>query len=313
MQGGQMRHVHRFHALGAAAAIALLAGCGGGISAPESTQQFASAGHSQISFAATSSKLLYIARYSYGDVQIYDSRTLTHLGAISGFTNPRGVAVDSQRNVYVVDQGSNTVKVLHRGAATPFETLTDPDGLIIQVAVGKDGTAYVSNEYNLSLGNGNVVEYPPGKTQPSRRIDDRHFSVVEDVGLDSHNDLYITFFDEHSVGHVNEYPPGSIHGKRLPAALNGAGGIDFDSADDLVIVDTNRKAVKVFAQGSSSPKYKFAQGQIDPWDVALARHSTRAFVTDPYTGNTYEYALPSGKQLHVIPNPANTTGVAVEQ
>src|SRR5580700_4800755 len=99
MQGGQMRHVHRFHALGAAAAIALLAGCGGGISAPESTQQFASAGHSQISFAATSSKLLYIARYSYGDVQIYDSRTLTHLGAISGFTNPRGVAVDSQRNV----------------------------------------------------------------------------------------------------------------------------------------------------------------------------------------------------------------------
>jgi hypothetical protein len=115
------------------------------------------------------------------------------------------------------------------------------------------------------------------------------------------------------VGHVNEYAPGSIHGKRLPTLLNGAGGIDFDSADDLVIVDTNGKAVKVFAQGSSSPKYKFAQKQIDPWDVALARHSTRAFVTDPFTGNTYEYALPSGKRLHVIPNPSGTTGVAVEQ
>jgi hypothetical protein len=184
-----VRRVTRFRALGAAAAIALLAGCGGGISAPEPTQQLASAGHSQISLAATNSKLLYIARYSYGDVQIYDSRTLTLIGTISGFTNPRGVAIDSQRNVYVVDQGSNAVNVFHRGATTPFETLDDPDGLIIQVAVGKDGTAYVSNEYSLSLGNGNVVEYPPGNTQPSRRIDDPHFSVVEDVGLDSHNNL----------------------------------------------------------------------------------------------------------------------------
>jgi hypothetical protein len=162
-------------------------------------------------------------------------------------------------------------------------------------------------------GRGNVLEYPPGSTRPTRRIDDRDFSVVEDVGLDSHNNLYVTFFDLHSVGHVNEYPPGSARGKTLPATLNGAGGIEFDAADDLVVADTDGKAVKVFAQGSSSPKYEFAQKQIDPWDVALARRATRAFVTDPFTGNTYEYALPSGKQRNVIPNPPNTSGVAVEQ
>jgi hypothetical protein len=95
--------------------------------------------------------------------------------------------------------------------------------------------------------------------------------------------------------------------------LNGAGGIEFDTTDDLVIADPEGKAVKVFAQGASSPKFEFARSQIDPWDVALARRSSRAFVTDPFTGNTYEYALPGGKQLHVIRNPSSTSGVAVEK
>lgn len=309
-----MPHDSRFHLLGAAAAFALLAGCGGATSVPEAaTQLIPRSGQNRISLDTTNSKLLYIARYSSGDVRIYNSRTLALVGSLSGITNPQGVALDSRRNVYVVDQGLNVVKVFHRGAGTPFETLTDPDGSALQVAVGNDGTVYLSNEYN-HFGNGNVAEYPPGKTLPNTQIDDPHFSVVEDVGLDSHDNLYVTFFDEHSVGRVNEYPPGANNGKRLPIALNGAGGIEFDSSDDLVLADPNGKAVKVFAQGSSKPKYEFAHNQFDPWDVALARHSTRAFVTDPFTGNTYEYALPSGKRLHVISNPRYfTTGVAVER
>lgn len=283
------------------------------MSVPQAANRPATAGHGWVSLVATGAKLLYIARYSLGDVQIYDSRTLRLIGALAGFANPQGVAVDRRRNVYVVDQGSNAVFVFRRGSTMPFETLTDPDGFALQMAVGSDGAVYLSNEYDNHLGNGNIVEYRPGETRPTRRIDDRDFSVVEDVGLDSHNNLYVTFFDRHSVGHVNEYPPGSTRGKRLPVTLNGAGGIEFDAADDLVAADPNGKAVKVFAQGSKSPKYEFAQTQIDPWDVALARRATRAFVTDPFTGNTYEYALPSGKRLNVISNPSNTSGVAVEQ
>jgi hypothetical protein len=294
--------------------MALLAGCGGATTVPEAaTQPVARNEQSRISLDTMNSKLLYIARHSFGDVRIYNSQTLALVGTLSGITDPAGVALDSRRNVYVVDQGLNDVKVFHRGSGTPFETLTDPDGFALQVAVGNDGTAYVTNEYSTHLGNGNVVEYAPGQTKPSRRIDDPHFSVVEDVGLDSHNNLYVTFFDFHSVGHVNEYPPGSTHGKTLPMTLHGAGGIELDSSNDLVLVDPNGGAVKVFAQGSSVPKYEFAP-QLSPWDVALASHSTRAFVTDQFTGNTYEYALPSGKRLHVIPNPPYfTMGVAVEQ
>lgn len=308
-----MRHYRLFHLLGATATMALLAGCGGATTVPEvATQPAAHSGQSRISHDATNSKLLYIAIYS--EVQIYDSGTLALVGTLSRI-NPLGVALDSRRNVYVVDQGSNVINVFHRGARAPFETLTDPAGVALQVAVGDDGTVYVTNGYTHG-GNGNVVEYSPGKTRPNRRIDDPHFSVVGDVGLDSHNNLYVTFRDFNYVGRVNEYSPGATHGKTLPMTLQDARGIEFDSADDLVLVaplEAAGAAVGVFAQGSSGPKYGFGH-QIDPWDVALARHSTRAFVTDQFTGNTYEYALPSGKRLHIIPNPPYfTAGVAVEQ
>jgi hypothetical protein len=263
---------------------------------------------------ATRAKLLYIARYSFGDVQIYDSRSLGLVGDLTGFTNPRSVAVDDQRNVYVVDQGSNHVFAFHVGATTPFETLTDPDGIAFQVAVGHDGKVYLSNEYSFSLGNGNVAEYASGSTNPTREITNRQFSVVEDVGLDSKNNLYVTYDDQHVIGRINEYAPGSTHGKMLPLSLKATGGIEFDAADDLVVCDPVVPAVKVFAQGSRSPKYEFATGQIDPFDVALTSHAARAFVSDPFSGNTYEYSLPSGSLLHAITNPSySISGIAVER
>jgi hypothetical protein len=269
--------------------------------------------HAWISPAAAHARLLYIARYSYGDVKIYDSRTLAFVGDLTGFAYPQGVAVDNDRNVYVVDQGPNAVFVFHRGATTPSETLSDPDGIALQVVVGIDGTVYLSNEYSLTLGNGNVVEYAHRSTSPTLEIKNRQFSVVEDVGLDSKNNLYVTYDDKHLIGRINEYPPGSTKGKMLPVTLSATGGIEFDAADDLVVSDPTAPAVKVFAQGSYALKYEFATRQIDPDDLTLASHATRAFVADPFSGNTYEYALPSGTRLHTIVNPSSTSGVAVER
>lgn len=299
---------------GALLVVALTAGCSSDRAVPIAVNDIPatlrSAGTSVMLSART--KLLYIARYSYGDVQIYDSATLAQVGDITGFTNPQGVAIDSRRNLYVVNQGKNDVLAFHRNVKTPFETLSDPDGIPFQVVAGSDGTVYVTNEYNLSLGNGNVVEYAHGSTSPTGEITNPNFNVVEDVGLDSKNNLYVTYDNPHVVGKVNEYAPGNRHGKTLPFSLGGSGGIAFDSVDDIVVCDTTAPAVKVFAQGASTPKYEFGTTQIDPWDVALTAQAARAFVTDPFSGNTYEYALPSGKRLHTIANPSSTSGVAVE-
>jgi hypothetical protein len=299
---------------GAMFAVVLAAGCSSDHATPSSVGNISAmlGGPRSPVTPATRTKLLYIARYSY-DVQVYDSATLALLGDITGFTNPQGIAIDSRRNLYVVDQGKGDVLVFHRNAKTPFETLSDPDGIPFQVVVRSDGTVYVSNEYNFSLGNGNVAEYAPGSTSPTGEITDPNFNLVEDVGLDSKNNLYVTYDNPHVVGKVNEYSPGSTRGKTLPFSLGGAGGIAFDRADDIVVCDTTAPAVKVFAQGASTPKYEFGTKETDPWDVALAARATRAFVTNPFSGNTYEYALPNGRKLHTITNPSGTSGVAVEQ
>lgn len=306
-----------------AAAIVLLVGCAGASRlAPTPTSAARLPGGAALPIAgglswtapsATRSKLLYLARYSYGDVRIYDSQTLALVGDLTGFTNPRGLAVDTKGNVYVTDQAPNKIFAFHRGATAPYRTLTDLDGIVNEVVVGKDGTLYVSNEYDLQLGNGNVIEYAPTGTKPIRKITDPQFSVVEDVGLDSKNNLYVTYDNQQVVGKINEYPPGSTVGKTLPISLKSTGGIEFDAADDLVVANPSPPVVKVFAQGSHTPKYEFAQNQVDPFDVALAQHGTRAFITDPFTGTTYEYALPSARLRHTISNPSSTDGVAVEQ
>jgi hypothetical protein len=319
-----MESVLRFQrALRWATAFLLLAGCTGppSASAPKAVTGISSAfvlptaarRPAWISRAASRAKLLYLARYSYGDVKIYDSRTLALVGDLTGFINPQGVALDKQSNLYVVDQGPNEVFVFHRGATTAFRTLTDPDGIALEVVVAHDGTVYLSNEYSPSLGNGNVVVYAPGRNTPTRKITNRDFSVVQDVGLDSSDNLYVTFDDKHLVGRVNEYLAGSFKGARLPIALSAVGGIEFDTANDLIVSDPTAPAVKVFARGSFSLKYEFGTGQIDPDDVAMTYRAARAFVVDPFSGNTYEYALPSGKRLHTIPNPSSTSGVAVER
>jgi hypothetical protein len=257
--------------------------------------------------------VVYVANYFNDNVQIYTLPGLGNIGSIQGIVNPQGLAVDSAGDLYAVDQNANDVLVFHKGKKTPFRTLSDRTGIAFQVAVGRDGTVYLTNEFNNNLGNGNVNEYAPGHNMPTNTLHDRRFNTVEGVGLDSKNNLYVTFDDNHVMGRVEEFSPGSDVGKVLLPILKAAGGITFDSADDLVVCDQTAPAVKIFAQGSGNPKAEFAQGQIDPFNLALTKSEQQLFVTDPHSGNTYEYAFPAGTLLQTIPNSPGASGVAVGQ
>lgn len=292
-------------------AIAISLGASGCASA-----QQAGLGRPQLSSlegGARRTAVVYVANYFNDNVQIYALPGLGNIGSIQGIANPQGLAVDGAGDLYVVDQNANDVLVFRKGEKAPFRTLADANGIAFQVAVGRDGTVYLTNEFNTHLGNGNVNEYPPGSTHPSKTLHDRRFNTVEGVGLDSKNNLYVTFDDNHVVGRIEEFSPGSSAGKLLLPTLKAAGGITFDAADDLVVCDQTAPAVKIFAQGSGNPLGEFAQGQIDPFNLALTKSEKQIFVTDPHSGNTYEYAFPSGTLLQTIPNSPGASGVAVGQ
>ncbi|RZK55065.1 MAG: hypothetical protein EOO59_10870, partial [Hymenobacter sp.] len=86
------------------------------------------------------------------------------LGTAARFSYPSGVAVDAQGNVYVADNGNNTVRKLapggavttlagqpgHRGAADgrgPAASFRVPGSL----AAGADGTVYVADYFNATI------------------------------------------------------------------------------------------------------------------------------------------------------------------
>lgn len=123
-----MVRYERFQCIVGATAIGLVVGCGGAMSAPQAANRPATGSHSWISRGATGAKLLYVARYSLGNVQIYDSRTLRLVGTLAGFANPQGVAVDGRRNVYVVEQGSNENPRYENAADLPGLVNTRRDG-----------------------------------------------------------------------------------------------------------------------------------------------------------------------------------------
>jgi hypothetical protein len=298
----------RFRGLSAIVIATTLAGCA---SAPQVGLEQPPL-HERESVARRTA-VVYVANYFNDNVQIYSLPGLGNIGSIQGITNPQGLAVDRAGNLYVVDQNANDVLIFHKGATAPFRTLSDRNGIAFQVAVGRDGTVYLTNEFNNNLGNGNVNEYAPGSKTPTKTLHDHRFNTVEGVGLDSRNNLYVTFDDNHVVGRIEEFSPGSKVGKILLPRLKAAGGITFDSSDDLVVCDQTAPAVKIFAQGSGNPLGEFAQGQIDPFNLALTKSEHEIFVTDPHSGNTYEYAYPSGTLMQTIPNSPGASGVAVGQ
>ncbi len=77
--------------------------------------------------------------------------------ALAQLNNPRSVAVDSLRNIYVADSGNNAVRMITPGGviSTVFGQLNDPS----YVAVGPDGSVYVAD-----AGNNRVLRLSPGGT-----------------------------------------------------------------------------------------------------------------------------------------------------
>ncbi len=85
---------------------------------------------------------------------------------ITGLTEPAGLAVDPNGNLYVVELVSNDVKVFKPGQLTPFETLLPGPGSpeFQTVAVDARGTVYVGTS---STTMGSIVVFAKGATTPS--------------------------------------------------------------------------------------------------------------------------------------------------
>lgn len=109
-------------------------------------------------------RLLFISDDSTNDVDIFTMPALMLVGTITGFSEPQGLCSDARGNIWVTDEGSQTIDLLTRGGHI-INVLTDPDGYPVGCAVDPaTGNLAVTNIYNFYLsGPGETLVYPAGE------------------------------------------------------------------------------------------------------------------------------------------------------
>jgi hypothetical protein len=225
--------------------------------------------------AKRGSHIMYVASApaSSGFVNLYSTQGQTQapIGMIAdGISQPWGIDTDAHGNLYVANNGNNTVTKYAPGSTSPSATYTQGIGTPYDVKTGRDGTLYVANATGAPSGAGSVTEYAPGSTTPKLTITNPGLYAFA-VGIDKKNNLYVCWYDLSATAeYIYEYAPGSSSGTPLnldlPAPSFPAFSIAFDHAGNLVTwyesYDHSVKYLATFPPGATEPSRKEQGGSL---------------------------------------------------
>jgi uncharacterized protein (DUF2345 family) len=317
------------------AAVAMLTACGGSLTAPNAAPPVQSGATSSARNDAgggcplkrciivTSQSgyehkplaaILFFARNANGNVK--------PAGEISGpkttLSFPRGVAMDSQGNIYVSLE-SNTIAVYAAGSegnVAPIRTiagaetkLNSPGGL----AVDSNDELYVANCPNQGRSRINVyARNANGDAAPIRAIggSNTHLYCPWGVALDSQSNLYVANDDPNS-GWITVYASGA-NGNVKPqrkirgpaTTLEGPTGIAVDAAGYIYVAQN--EAVAIFspdAHGDEAPISHFSSTLIYGFGIALDGHDNMYVTSVGYDDPPYIAVFAAGtagNQGHVL-------------
>lgn len=215
---------------------------------------------------------VYVADPAAGDVEIYDNvengnRFLGTVGA-GLLRNPEDVDVDGRFNVYVTDDGRNTISMFNDfGSGLTLQREWGGTGQALgqmmnprQVVVDKAGVAYVTE-----LDNQRVQWFKPGGNNTQIPVaafgtaNPPTFSNPEGIAFDSAGRFFVSN-DSSSDAAIRVYTlPGTLAGQVGVGAGTGGGQFEnpkdllVDPAGRLVVVDSGNSRLQVFGsvdQGS---------------------------------------------------------------
>lgn len=272
--------------------------------------------------------LVYVASTGSSNfVNIYPAAVQSPqpVGTITnGISNPQGLAVDTAGNLYVANNGNNTVTVYPPGQINPSATYTNGIASPLGLTVGADGTLYVANRAGGSNGFGSVSVYPPGNMNPSEILTLSGWDAFG-VVVDSANNLYVLWFDPSTVNiSVYKYAPGSQVGTNLgldvvPKRVAPASQLAFDGAGNLVLSFQSSQGqlysfVEAFPPGSKEPSLVINLGSLG--NVALGFAFSHDFnflyITLANANVWMQLTYPKNSQAQVLPrNVVNIQGTGL--
>ena len=219
------------------AAAAFLAACGGPFDSAQDDNQRAQdaralaiphfaqrpihpdRGRSSMSPNATVSKaLLYIGDDSTNDVYVYDYRSGTPVGTLTGFDGPYGECVDAKGDIYVANfDAGNAVEYAHAGTA-PVQTFS-PGGTPIGCSVDSKGDVAVTG-----FDPGQVTVYARGNPKKGTTYTESSSTYFWTMGYDDKGDLV----GGGETSSVTQYIFGLLAGEKKMTLLSTSGiTIDF--------------------------------------------------------------------------------------
>jgi hypothetical protein len=275
-----------------------LAACAGGSSTAPGT--FAPTGSGvpfapRIEASACGRSLVYVTSYN-NSVYIYDQTHNAKMpcGQITGVTNPQGLFVDKQGNLWVAISGDcksqfSSVLEFAPGNSTPVKTLQDSAGAASDVVVDNaSGTVYVTNFFNYTRGcasgnNGVVEVYAGGSTTPTGTLSDPNMNYAVDDAVDNQGNLYVTYIEANGPsgsGRIDEWFGGAGSPTDLGITLQAPGGIQTTASGALLVCD-QAVACGDFAPGSKTMTKLFAKKHTGAFGVALDEREKHAWVENP--------------------------------
>lgn len=200
------------------------------------------------------------------------------------FSRPIGVAVDAEKNVYVMDAGNSRVQKFDQNGKflLMWGSKGDGDGQF-NIRMPDEGSVAVDAEENVYVGdadNYRVEKFDRnGKFLTewgTQGTGDSQFTEIADIAIDNQNDVYVSDFQNDTVQKFNSNggfllrwgSPGFMEGQ-----FNGAGSIVFDSQGNVIVAEVETGRLQKFDnKGRFLSKYYLppvAGKTIVPYAIAL--------------------------------------------
>ncbi len=247
------------------------------------------AGPGWISPAAKSdSAFVYVA--DGDEVLIYpeQGKNPPPIGMISdGVSGAYGLYVDRHGNLYVANDGNNSVTEYAQGSLSPSATYSGNLSRPLYPLVDRKGNLWVGN-----ANNGTVVEFLHGHTTPHKILQTLG-TEADGMDFDSSGNLYVAYRNYYYYnGSIEEFAPGSIVGRDLGMQLNQPQGVIVSTTGTILAVETGgTNRIDVFAAGSNTPALEVGVSGT-PTQIAITEPEHKLLVSTLEKGTVYEIRFP---------------------
>jgi hypothetical protein len=220
-------------------------------SLPSARRVATTARHGWLSPGATTSQpLIYVANDDEIDIYPQRQRNPPLAGVIiDGIDSASGLYVDANQDLYVANEGGNTVTVYPPRSLRPSMTYTQQLVAPSFVVTDNAGNVAVS-----SFQSARVVVFAPGQSKP-QRILPTITAESDGLAFDSAGNLYVAI-QGNGIADIEKFPPNSTKGRRLGMRLQDPQGLFIDGSGSFIVVEDGsnvQDVIAVFPPGSTKP------------------------------------------------------------